>query len=71
MSLVSSKLFVSAKSKVDGRTVCIKQVRKSNTSSWATYNGRRVPREFYMHFMASKVKGVVKVSKKVVLKISN
>ena len=68
---INCKLFVSAKSKVDGKTVCIKQVRKSNTSSWATYNGRRVPREFYMHFMASKVKGVVKVSKKVVLKISN
>ena len=47
--------------KSDGLKICAKQVPKSRIVNWEEHKGRRIPREFKMHFLANEIKGVVQV----------
>ena len=47
--------------KIDGKPICAKQVPKAKIANWDDHDGRRIPREFKLHMMASQVDGVVKV----------
>ena len=47
--------------KSDGLPICAKQVPKAKIANWDQLDGRRVPREFKLHLLASKIDGIVKV----------
>ena len=51
------------KRKLDGKPICAKQVPKAKIANWDDYDGRRIPREFKLHILASEIEGVVKVKK--------
>ena len=57
------------KRKLDGKPICAKQVPKAKIANWDDYDGRRIPREFKLHILASEIEGVVKVTTKIRSKI--